>query len=481
MLSKRILIVDDDFITGRIISRMLLNNEYIVVSCVKSGEEAIAIIQEAPIDLILMDIGLNGEKNGLETAKFILRHYNVPSLFVTSSSDFKTFEMALKISAYGYLVKPIKENDLLFAMKLAFQRQSIEKRTYKTISKLSTTVNKLRLQDASTKLLSRNGFYKQIVFMDTPLNLPLGLLKIDINGLNSINTAYGNNKGDIVLKKLADVLLEISGQNAIVARIGEDSFISAISNTSNRKMETLLKAINKKCFDKDYLDIPWSYSAGYAVKEASSDTIEDTYLLAQRRLNLIKLTNKDSMRSTIVESAFVTFISKNRETKEHCFRLKKLSENFGLILGLDQYTISKLVLLSLLHDIGKVGIPEAILTKEGTLTKEEWEIIKMHSEIGYKILIGIEAFSEIATDALYVHEAWNGSGYPDNLSGNKIPLCSRIIAIIDAYDAMISDRCYRKALSIEEALNRLKLSAKKQFDPVLVKKFIKMIEDERCI
>ena len=128
--------------------------------------------------------------------------------------------------------------------------------------------------------------------------------------------------------------------------------------------------------------------------------------------------------------------------------------------------------MAVLHDIGKVGIKESVLQKAGPLTPEDWEEIKKHPEIGYRIAQNIPELSKIAEYILYHHERWDGTGYPRKLKAEEIPLLCRILAVGDAFDAMTSDRTYRKAMSKEMALEEIKRNAGKQFDPEVVRNFL---------
>jgi HD-GYP domain-containing protein (c-di-GMP phosphodiesterase class II) len=137
--------------------------------------------------------------------------------------------------------------------------------------------------------------------------------------------------------------------------------------------------------------------------------------------------------------------------------------------------MDELALYALLHDIGKVGVDDSILNKPGRLEEDEWEQMKKHSEIGYRIAASARELSHVADFILSHHERWDGQGYPRGLAGEQIPLLSRLLAIVDAYDAMTEDRVYRRALSSEEALREIERNAGTQFDPLLAAKFIRMV------
>ncbi len=144
-------------------------------------------------------------------------------------------------------------------------------------------------------------------------------------------------------------------------------------------------------------------------------------------------------------------------------------------MKLEKTELNKLKLLSAICDIGKIAVSEDIILKKGWLSKEEWEEIKRHPEIGFRIARTSPELSNIANDILYHHEFWNGNGYPHKLKGEDIPLLSRIIHIVDAYQAMTNERPYRGAMSKEEAIEQLRSRRGSQFDPILTDKFINMV------
>lgn len=170
--------------------------------------------------------------------------------------------------------------------------------------------------------------------------------------------------------------------------------------------------------------------------------------------------------------------AKDSYTGDHASRARERALKLARKLNVPEKMLRTIEYAALLHDMGKIGINEKIITKPGKLTEEEYNQMKKHPEIAYDILSPIEFLSPVAKIVLYHHEWYNGMGYPDGLKGEEIPLGSRIVSVIDAWDAMTSDRPYRKALTKEAAIEELKKGAGRQFDPNVVNAFLSLIEEE---
>jgi HD-GYP domain-containing protein (c-di-GMP phosphodiesterase class II) len=162
----------------------------------------------------------------------------------------------------------------------------------------------------------------------------------------------------------------------------------------------------------------------------------------------------------------------------HSTRLAEWAIRVARRLGIPESDLYQIEVAALLHDIGKIGIPDAILKKEGKLTDEERALMNKHPEYSWSILRMFSGLEKASLYALHHHESYNGAGYPGGLKEEEIPIGSRIVSVIDAYDAMISNRCYRKGLSHEEAVKRLRDGGGTQFDPNVVQTFIKIAKQE---
>jgi HD-GYP domain-containing protein (c-di-GMP phosphodiesterase class II) len=168
--------------------------------------------------------------------------------------------------------------------------------------------------------------------------------------------------------------------------------------------------------------------------------------------------------------------AKDHYTNGHSEQVAKLAVELARATGQARELVELVQFAGQMHDIGKIGIPESILHKPGTLTAEEWAIMRVHPNIGARILSPIATLQSAIPIVLHHHERWDGQGYPDGLAGEAIPLGARMIAICDAFDTMVSDRPYRRALSDEDALGRLRSSAGSQFDPRLVEAFVSLAD-----
>lgn len=196
-----------------------------------------------------------------------------------------------------------------------------------------------------------------------------------------------------------------------------------------------------------------------------------------------RVQEKMNIYHEVSEQAMKTFArtidAKDEYTSGHSYRVALYSRAIAERMGLSGDEREKIYYTALLHDIGKIAIPDSILTKPGKLTDEEFEQIKKHTVSGGDILFNFSAIEGISNGARYHHEHYDGKGYMAGLRGDEIPLCARIIGVADAFDAMSSARCYRPALSKEKVLSELREGSGKQFDPDIVKHMINMIEEDK--
>ncbi len=219
-------------------------------------------------------------------------------------------------------------------------------------------------------------------------------------------------------------------------------------------------------------DVPVSMAVGVASKKKPGNGLHDIVKEAEGNMYSQRLNESRNFRKTVLASLLKTLAEKSYETEIHVNRMQKTAKMIGQQTGISKTDQDRLELLITLHDIGKINMPEKIFTKKEPLDADEWEIIKKHSEIGFRIARSTEMFAHVAEEILAHHENWDGSGYPRGLKMEEIPFLSRITAIADACEVMSSGRPYNSKKNREEIAAELKRCAGTQFDPTLVDLFL---------
>ncbi|NLK50967.1 MAG: diguanylate cyclase, partial [Syntrophomonadaceae bacterium] len=292
-----------------------------------------------------------------------------------------------------------------------------------------------------------------------------------------INDTLGHDKGDILLVELASILQRVFRASDVVARIGGDEFAVPLTNSSCLTVEKagqrIQEAINS--YNQANPNLLLNVSIGLAVAEQGVN-IHHLFKKADNNMHREKLHRSQSKRNAIAYTLKQALEARDIMIKGHTERLKKLISVLALVIGIPNHRIKDLCLLAQFHDVGKVGISDRILLKPDPLTPEEFKEIQRHCEIGYRIAQAAPDLMPIADWILKHHEWWNGQGYPLGLKGEEIPLECRILAVVDAFDAMTSDRPYQKAVSLEVAIDELQRGAGIQFDPQIVKAFLQIVK-----
>jgi diguanylate cyclase (GGDEF)-like protein/PAS domain S-box-containing protein len=344
--------------------------------------------------------------------------------------------------------------------------------------KSEDNIKYLSFHDLLTELYNRRFFEEELKRLDCERQLPISIIMGDLNGLKLVNDVFGHTEGDALLKLTTDILKRVCRSEDILARWGGDEFVLLLPKTSIADSEDIMIRIIKECKKTSGQKIPVSLSLGDATKETTVQNIQAIAIDAENNMYKNKLAQKESISSSIIFALDQALYEKSSETKEHTDRICDFAIRLGKSINLSSSQLDELSLLALLHDIGKVAIPETILLKEGRLTEKEWEVIKKHPEIGFNIANASPQIAHIAKAILSCHESWDGCGYPQGLAGESIPIISRIVNIADAYDVMMSKRSYKEPMSKDNAMEELKKCAGSQFDPELINKFISIITDE---
>ena len=396
---------------------------------------------------------------------------------------------------------------------------------------LKEKTNKYANADTLTGLYNHRGFQEVLaneLVKAEENDTPLSIIMFDINNISKINRELGHAKGDEVIKLLAEKIKQNMRSSDMAGRYGGDEIAVILPNTTTDDAKYLAEYITYTlscCFVDDVG--PVKVSVGISTYPESTKDQEKLLILAEQAMYISQAKGYKEGMSAIISSSDFNFwddaalnsfaeviakrhaqlginfedelvhkfnneeiISQNHliemvtslagaidakdpYTKGHSTSVSRYSEALARAINLPEDEVQKIALGGLLHDVGKIGIPESVLRKPGKLEKDEWEIMKQHPVIGAeKVLAPNEALSHLIPIVKYHHEQLDGSGYPEGLKGNEIPLSARIVAVADTYHALISDRPYRKGMSVEKACEILQEGAGKQWDADLVRHFI---------
>ena len=297
----------------------------------------------------------------------------------------------------------------------------------------------------------------------------------DLNGLKLVNDAFGHFEGDRFIRKIAGILHESSGQKDVVCRWGGDEFLILMPNAGAKEAEMLIDRVLARCDAESDEKLQLSIALGYALRTSAGEGIHKVLREAEQLTYRRKLMIEKSFRSSVINALLATLAAKSEETEEHAERLQRYCGELGKILGISNKELDEMSLFAMLHDIGKVGINDAILQKPGALTDAEWLEMKKHPEIGFRIAQNNVDLAPISEYILSHHERWDGNGYPRGLKGEDIPILARILAIVDAFDAMTNERIYSKPRSHEAAAEEILRCAGTQFDPQIAQAFVTLI------
>ncbi|APM38628.1 PAS domain S-box protein [Clostridium kluyveri] len=333
----------------------------------------------------------------------------------------------------------------------------------------------LSYRDQLTSLYNRRFFEEELKRMDVKYNFPLTVVMADVNGLKLINDSFGHTVGDELLKKVSEAMEKGCPKEGVVARLGGDEFVILMPRTDLYKARQIINDIKgmllKEKVNSAYVDV----SFGYECKINNEQKIEEVLKKSEDNMYKRKLFESPIMRKKTLDSIIKALYERNEREAQHAQKVSELCENMGKALGLPESEIEELKTLGLFHDIGKIAVDESILNKVEDLASYELEQLKRHSEVGYRILNTVSDMTQIARYTLAHHEKWDGSGYPKCLKGEEIPLQSRIIAIVDAYDIMINEKRNGKTLTEDMAVKELKKNSGTCFEPRLVGIFIEKV------
>jgi diguanylate cyclase (GGDEF)-like protein/putative nucleotidyltransferase with HDIG domain len=373
-----------------------------------------------------------------------------------------------------------------------------KKRADRVVSRLADAAR----TDALTGLLNRRGF-EELFAVELERaqrsGQSLTLIVGDLDSFKEINDRYGHQAGDRVIERLAQIIQTAKRRIDSAARVGGEEIAVLAPNSDQHAAYILAERLRREVrdtFANEPFDLTISLGlanfpqhgrgaedliraadqALYAAKELGRDrSVVYSDEMAQRLLE-IRGTARSEHKSTVMALAEVIDI-RDAGTAAHSQTVGSYAEALARELGLSQEDVERVRFAGIVHDVGKIAVPDSIMRKRGWLEPDDWEHMRQHPEIGAKILSGAN-LPEIGSWVLAHHERPDGRGYPYGLAGEDIPLEARILAVADAYEAMTSDRVYRSALPPDQAREELRRCAGSQFDAIVVEAFLRLLDRE---
>lgn len=393
---------------------------------------------------------------------------------LTGCKDLQSF-----LDVYGLSFDPESDDDsfsLQCYVKLETEEKTLRCDVKKLENKKGHKIGQMFVfTDIALETDMLTGFQKWENFKQLALEkndhftFPVGIAVCDINSLSVINSTLGKKAGDQKIRLLSENMRTCFPERAYYVRGTEAHLIALCSRSSEDEMAVCAGKLKEK-FDG-------SIQYAVSVVEDETHSIVESIRNTTKAMRTKKLVDSKSIHSDMLASLIRALEECDSDTEHHVRRTQIMGAELGKRIELSDIQQSRLSLLCLLHDIGKIGVPMEILNKPGKLTDEEWKIMRSHVEKGYDIANSNVELKQIAEEIRHHHERWDGKGYPDGLSRESIPVLSRVIAVVDAFDAMVSDRPYRNGMPVSDALEELKKCAGTQFDPFIVSEFIQMISE----
>jgi diguanylate cyclase (GGDEF)-like protein len=322
----------------------------------------------------------------------------------------------------------------------------------------------------------------------------IGVALIDLDNFGLLDDTYGHPAGDHVLKEVVRLMGTHLPPEATWGRYGPDEFLAFTATGDAAALEPAVKHLQTTLADLSLQfdgseRLPVTFSAGICLYPTNGESVTTILSVAAMTLDEAKASGGDAIRVaearpaapnyvnsfSILQGLVIAVDTKDHYTRRHSEDVARYADFLGRELGLDADTRRAIHTAGMLHDIGKIGIPDQILRKPGRLTDDEYGIVKQHVALGHAIVRDVPDIDTIRSGIRHHHERWDGRGYLDELAGEEIPLVGRILAVGDAFSAMTTTRPYRKAMSVAEALTRLEDAAGSQLEARLVEIFVRGI------
>jgi PAS domain S-box-containing protein/putative nucleotidyltransferase with HDIG domain len=450
MRKTKILLIEDETIVARDIKNMLIGLGYEVSEVLATGKEAVAMTEKLSPDLVLMDVMLQGEVDGIEAANRIYKNFEIPVVYITAYADENTLERAKLTEPFGYIVKPFNERELQTSIEIALYKYQMETEHREKERWLSTVLKSIG--DAVIATDKRGN----VTFMN-----PLAEKLTGWRQKDALNVS---------LDRIFRIKNEKSNK---ILKLSLEEVIAGKNFTFPNHVFLVSKGGGKSPIDLRMVSLSNNRSKTAGVVLTFTDVSHREKTERELKLSWEKL--QEALEATVQALAF-TIETRDPYTAGHQRRVTKLACSIAEEMGLPQDRIEGLRMAGALHDIGKISVPAEILSKPGTISEVEYNIIKTHPQVGYEILKNIEFPWPIAQIVHQHHERMDGSGYPQALKGERILLEARILAVSDVVEAMATHRPYHPAQPIEMALDEISKNKATLYDCEVVEACIKVFK-----
>lgn len=492
---SRILVVDDELTIRKSIQKRLEKEGYEVTSA-DNAKDALQLFQENSFDTVISDIRME-EMDGLELLKRLQdQRRDIPVVMVTGAPSLDTAQESIKAGAYDYITKPIEREILINTVKRALEK----KRLNDQIKEYQRSLE-LKVREQTKTIFGIYKFANQLNSMDSLEDVVNSVVNFVADFMYSKRVSimlldekgeYLSIKGAIGLEEEIVRKTKIRRGEAIAGKILETGKAIRVDDIGSMKAESDRYSQYRSFMSFPLMQAPLkatNLSLGiinvtnrfgdqpYAEEDLENlDFIADTASVAIN--NQLKSIEIERSYFRTMKALARAVEEKDRYTRGHSERVKTYAVEMARHLGLPSEITSTIEYACVLHDIGKIGIPDAIIHKDRDLTDEEYTQIKEHPAKGENIIRVIPFLEPAQPIIRHHHERFDGAGYPDGLRGKEIELGARIIAIADTYDAMTTERPYRGPLPKDDVIAVLKEQKGKQFDPELVDIFVRYLLDQ---
>lgn len=364
----------------------------------------------------------------------------------------------------------LNETGTVTGCVLVFRDSSERKERQRRIEYLS-------YHDQLTELYNRRFFEEELRRLDVERNFPLSIVYADVNGLKVVNDVFGHESGDQLLMLVADAMRTTCRADDIIARIGGDEFLILLPKTDAAHASGIIERIQESIGVVHINGVSASVSFGIDTKTTSTQSTVEVMNRAERNMYQAKIQGACGYRGGVIREVFDALMQKAPFEREHSKRVGRICELLAYAFGLNATEVSDLRLAGELHDIGKVSLDAELLNKEAPLNDAEWILMKKHPETGYRLLGTCSEYYNVADIVLAHHERMDGAGYPRGLKGEEVNRKSRILAVAEAYDAMVYAKPYQAARSQSEAVAELRRHTGTQFDADVVERFLQSVLD----